>query len=118
MTDLAGADLVEAFCKGMVPFVIFGKGLARERLRHFQGRKVHRFCALELCCRLGRFTWGLGFIIVQRGIAATSISGVGAASPGAWHHYLLVRESGFIDFGCLSGCIWGVASLFSGVGAA
>jgi hypothetical protein len=44
LADLEGADSVEAVLKGVVPFVIFGKGLEHERLNHFRGRKLNTLC--------------------------------------------------------------------------
>ena len=42
--DLEGAHSVKAVLKGVVPFVIFEKGLERERLNHFRGRKLYTLC--------------------------------------------------------------------------
>lgn len=71
------------------------------------GERLHQFWVWELL----HLHVGVGvpsprhfFTAVWCGRGASLLLGVGAASPGAWLHCFLARESGFINFGCWSGC--------------
>ena len=117
---LAGADLVEAFFKGVVLSVIFGKptqvlsrsisllgclgcdGFGRARIHHFQGRKqLHRFCAMEQLSRRSGYTRWRDSISVRHGSGPINIwrgSGfIVGILGGFW------RVSGSINFGRASG---------------